>query len=61
MAAASPSTEAARLAALNRYAILDSEPEQSFDDLSPWPRTFAKHPWLPFRSWTTTGNGSNPN
>jgi len=33
MAAASPSTEAARLAALNRYAILDSEPEQSFDDL----------------------------
>jgi GAF domain-containing protein len=27
------STEAARVAALNRYAILDSEPEQSFDDL----------------------------
>jgi len=25
--------EAARLAALNRYAILDTEPEQSFDDL----------------------------
>jgi GAF domain-containing protein len=33
MAAASPSTETARVAALNRYAILDSEPEQSFDDL----------------------------
>jgi GAF domain-containing protein len=33
MAAASPTTEAARVAALNRYAILDSEPEQSFDDL----------------------------
>jgi GAF domain-containing protein len=33
MAAPSPSTESARLAALNRYAILDSEPEQSFDDL----------------------------
>jgi len=33
MAVASPSTEAARLAALDRYAILDSEPEQSFDDL----------------------------
>jgi len=33
MATASPSNEAARLAALNRYAILDSEPEQSFDDL----------------------------
>lgn len=33
MAAASPTTEAARIAALNRYAILDSEPEQSFDDL----------------------------
>src|SRR5215469_12055887 len=33
MAAASPSIEAARIAALNRYAILDTEPEQSFDDL----------------------------
>src|SRR6516164_6859975 len=33
MAAASPSIEAARVAALNRYAILDTEPEQSFDDL----------------------------
>jgi GAF domain-containing protein len=33
MAAPSTSTEAARVAALNRYAILDSEPEQSFDDL----------------------------
>jgi len=34
--AASPSTsavEAARVAALDRYAILDSEPEQAFDDL----------------------------
>ena len=28
-----PSNEAARLAALNRYAILDTEPEQCFDDL----------------------------
>ncbi len=27
------STEAARLAALDRYAILDTDPEQSFDDL----------------------------
>jgi two-component system, NtrC family, sensor kinase len=26
-------TEAARVAALNRYAILDTEPEQTFDDL----------------------------
>lgn len=33
MAAPTPSTEAARVAALDRYAILDSEPEQSFDDL----------------------------
>jgi GAF domain-containing protein len=33
MAAASSSIEAARIAALNRYAILDTEPEQSFDDL----------------------------
>ncbi len=33
MAALTTSSEAARVAALNRYAILDSEPEQSFDDL----------------------------
>lgn len=33
MAAAPSSLEAARVAALNRYAILDTEPEQSFDDL----------------------------
>jgi GAF domain-containing protein len=33
MAARTPSIEAARVAALDRYAILDSEPEQSFDDL----------------------------
>ncbi|MGB7434897.1 MAG: GAF domain-containing protein [Candidatus Acidiferrum sp.] len=34
MAAPTPSsTEAARVAALDRYAILDSEPEESFDDL----------------------------
>jgi GAF domain-containing protein len=33
MAAVIPSPEAARVAALNRYAILDTEPEQSFDDL----------------------------
>jgi GAF domain-containing protein len=33
MTATMPSTEAARVAALNRYAILDTEPEQSFDDL----------------------------
>ncbi len=33
MSAFAPSTEAARLAALDRYAILDTEPEQTFDDL----------------------------
>jgi len=33
MTAVAPSKEAARVSALNRYAILDSEPEQSFDDL----------------------------
>jgi GAF domain-containing protein len=33
MTVVAPSKEAARVAALNRYAILDSEPEQSFDDL----------------------------
>jgi GAF domain-containing protein len=29
-----PANEAARLAALERYAILDTDPEQSFDDLT---------------------------
>lgn len=29
-----PTNEAARLAALQKYAILDSEPEQTFDDLT---------------------------
>jgi len=33
MDAVAPSQEAARVAALDRYAILDTEPEQSFDDL----------------------------
>jgi len=33
MGALVPSKEAARVAVLNRYAILDTEPEQSFDDL----------------------------
>jgi len=33
MAASTPAVEAARIAALNRYAILDSEPEESFDYL----------------------------
>ena len=33
MGASVPDKEAARLAALDRYAILDTEPEQSFDDL----------------------------
>jgi len=34
MSATNPPNEAARLAALERYAILDTEPEQSFDDLT---------------------------
>lgn len=33
MNAPSPLLESARVAALNRYAILDTEPEQTFDDL----------------------------
>jgi GAF domain-containing protein len=33
MGASSSVVEAARVAALDRYAILDSEPEQAFDDL----------------------------
>jgi two-component system NtrC family sensor kinase len=33
MGTPSLTSETARVAALNRYAILDSEPEQSFDDL----------------------------
>jgi len=34
MAIAKPANEAARLAALERYAILDTDPEQSFEDLT---------------------------
>jgi GAF domain-containing protein len=34
MAAAKPINEAGRIAALEKYAILDSDPEQSFDDLT---------------------------
>jgi len=34
MPAIKPANEAARLEALNRYAILDSDPEESFDDLT---------------------------
>src|ERR1700682_1885937 len=34
MAASAPSNDAARVAALQKYAILDSEPEQAFDDLA---------------------------
>ena len=34
MPVAKPVNEAARLAALERYAILDTDPEQSFDDLT---------------------------
>src|SRR4030088_1311852 len=35
MATAAPSNnDAARVAALEKYAILDSEPEQAFDDLA---------------------------
>lgn len=33
MDATAPSQESARVAALDRYAILDTEPEQTFDDL----------------------------
>jgi GAF domain-containing protein len=34
MAAAKPTNEAGRIAALEKYAILDTDPEQSFDDLT---------------------------
>lgn len=34
MALAKPANEAARILALDKYAILDSDPEQSFDDLT---------------------------
>ena len=34
MPVAKPTNELARLAALERYAILDTDPEQSFDDLT---------------------------
>src|SRR5439155_8388615 len=34
MAAVKPANEEARVAALDKYAILDTDPEQSFDDLT---------------------------
>ena len=34
MPVAMPKTDAARVAALEKYAILDTDPEQSFDDLT---------------------------
>ncbi|HXM99075.1 MAG TPA: GAF domain-containing protein [Candidatus Dormibacteraeota bacterium] len=34
MATPAPANDAARVAALEKYAILDSEPEQAFDDLA---------------------------
>src|SRR6202790_2745740 len=34
MSATKPFNETARLAALERYAILDTDPEESFDDLT---------------------------
>src|ERR1700704_569707 len=34
MATPATNTDAARVAALKKYAILDSEPEQAFDDLA---------------------------
>jgi GAF domain-containing protein len=34
MAIAKPANEAARISALDKYAILDTDPEQSFDDLT---------------------------
>jgi GAF domain-containing protein len=34
MAVAKPANEAARIIALDKYAILDTDPEQSFDDLT---------------------------
>jgi GAF domain-containing protein len=34
MPVAKPANEAARVAALDRYAILDTDPEESFDDLT---------------------------
>jgi two-component system, NtrC family, sensor kinase len=34
MSAPAPITDAARVAALQKYAILDTEPEQAFDDLT---------------------------
>ena len=34
MVVAKPANEEARIVALEKYAILDSDPEQSFDDLT---------------------------
>ena len=56
--ATAPHDETARLAALRHYRILDTEPEQAFDDLAPWLLKFAERPSRSSASSTPTGNGS---
>jgi hypothetical protein len=52
MKAPTPENEVARLEALQRYAILDTFPEQEFDDLS----RLAALIWLAW--WMQIGSGS---
>ena len=60
MSAPSPSVELARVAALDRYAILDTEPEQAFDDLVVLGGAMsARRPSRCCRWWMTTGSGSS--
>jgi hypothetical protein len=49
--------EAARVAALHNYAILDTEPEQAFDDLVLLACFISKTPIAPISLLMRTGNG----
>jgi len=60
MVAAKPVNEAGRIAALDRYAILDSDPEQLFDDLTMLASFVCNTPSPLSHSSTKTANGSNP-
>jgi hypothetical protein len=54
------SNETARLAALRRYRILDTEPEQAFDDLTLLASQILETPIALITFWTTTDSGSSP-
>src|ERR1700676_1491630 len=60
MSSSSQALEAARLAALDRYAILDTDPEKSFDDLVELASHVCKAPIAMLCLVDGIRSGSNP-